>query len=76
MDNKIDYEAYISELESIVAKLSTGNCKLDESLELYTRGVFLANECEKRLSEVKETISKVNPATLEEESFEVNSDEL
>lgn len=59
-EKKFDYEKAISELESIVSKLSEGNVTLDESLKLYTRGVELSNLCQKRLVEIEKKISIVN----------------
>ena len=67
---KFVYEEAIAELEKIVDKLSTGKCSLDDSLELYTRGVKLANECDKKLSEVEKKIAVINKDSLEEEPFE------
>ncbi len=67
---KFIYEEAIAELEKIVDRLSTGKCSLDDSLELYTRGVKLANECDKKLSEVEKKIAVINKDSLEEEPFE------
>ena len=64
------YEEAIAELEKIVERLSGGNVSLDDSLELYTRGVKLASMCDKKLSEVEKKISLINKDTLEEEPFE------
>ena len=60
MDNEFVYEEAIKELEQIVAKLSEGKVSLDESLQLYTRGVELSNLCQKRLTEIEQKISIVN----------------
>ena len=67
---KFVYEDAIEELTRIVDKLSTGKCSLDDSLELYTRGVKLASECDKKLSEVEKKIAVINKDSLEEEPFE------
>lgn len=64
------YEEAIAELEKIVERLSGGNVSLDDSLELYTRGVKLASMCDRKLSEVEKKIAIINKDTLEEESFE------
>ncbi len=68
------YEEAIAELEKIVERLSGGNVSLDDSLELYTRGVKLASMCDKKLSEVEKKISLINKDTLEEEPFEEEGD--
>ena len=54
------YEEAVKELEEIVAKLGAGKVSLDESLELYTRGVELSNACQKRLNEIEQKISIIN----------------
>ena len=69
-NEKFVYEDAIEELTKIVDKLSTGKCSLDDSLELYTRGVKLASECDKKLSEVEKKIAVINKDSLEEEPFE------
>lgn len=69
MEDNFVYEEAVAELESIVEKLNSGKCSLDESISLYTRGVELASACKKRLSEVEQKISEVNLSTFEEESF-------
>lgn len=69
-DDKFVYEEAVAELEKIVERLSNGNVSLDDSLALYTRGVKLASECDKKLCEVEKKISLINKDTLEEEPFE------
>lgn len=59
-NDEMNYEQAITELESIVSKLTEGNVTLDESLALYTRGVELSNFCQKRLVEIEQKISIVN----------------
>ena len=68
-ERKFVYEDAVAELEKIVERLSNGNVSLDDSLALYTRGVKLASECDKKLSEVEKKISVINKDTLEEEPF-------
>ncbi|MCQ2504695.1 MAG: exodeoxyribonuclease VII small subunit [Saccharofermentans sp.] len=68
-NDKFLYEDAIEELSRIVDKLSTGKCSLDDSLDLYTRGVKLASLCDKKLSEVEKKIAVINKDSLEEEPF-------
>ncbi len=68
-NDKFVYEDAIEELSRIVDKLSTGKCSLDDSLDLYTRGVKLASLCDKKLSEVEKKIAVINKDSLEEEPF-------
>jgi len=46
-----DFEAAIAELETIVRKLEEGDLALEQSLELYERGVRLSRYCHARLEE-------------------------
>ena len=41
-----DFEAAIAELESIVKKLEEGELPLEQSLELYERGMKLSRFCQ------------------------------
>jgi exodeoxyribonuclease VII small subunit len=43
------FEAALNELEQIVGKLERGELKLEESLQLFERGVALARQCRQSL---------------------------
>ena len=62
MENKIDFDAAIKELELIVQKLENGECTLDESLELYEKGMKLSSKCAKRLEEAHQKIITLTEA--------------
>ena len=51
-----DFEGAIAELETIVRKLEEGDLALEQSLELYERGVRLARYCHARLEEAERRI--------------------
>jgi len=51
-----DFEAAIAELEAIVKKLEDGDLALEQSLELYERGVKLSRYCHTRLEEAERRI--------------------
>ena len=51
-----DFEAAIAELEAIVKKLEDGDLALEQSLELYERGVRLSRYCHARLEEAERRI--------------------
>jgi exodeoxyribonuclease VII small subunit len=51
-----DFEAAISELETIVRTLEEGDLPLERSLELYERGVQLSRFCHARLEEAERRI--------------------
>src|SRR5262249_26327943 len=57
MDTSIkDFEGAIAELESIVKKLEEGDLALEQSLELYERGVQLSRFCHARLEDAERRI--------------------
>lgn len=61
MDTTIkDFEAAIAELDAIVKKLEEGDLVLDQSLELYERGVQLSRFCHARLEEAERRIDILN----------------
>jgi exodeoxyribonuclease VII small subunit len=51
-----DFEAAIAELDTIVKKLEEGDLPLEQSLELYERGVRLSRYCHARLEEAERRI--------------------
>lgn len=56
MTNQRPFEASLAELEQIVAKLETGDLPLEESLELYEKGIKLSRECRERLANAERRI--------------------
>jgi exodeoxyribonuclease VII small subunit len=55
-----DFEAAINELEGIVKKLEEGDMPLEQSLQLYERGVQLSRFCHARLEEAERRIEILN----------------
>lgn len=43
------YEVAMKELEDIVARMERGELKLEESLQLFERGIALTEQCRKML---------------------------
>lgn len=56
----LSFEAALKELESIVARLESGDASLDESITLYTRGDALRAQCETRLKDAQARIEKIS----------------
>lgn len=52
-----NFEEAINELEGIVEKLEKGELPLDESIEVFQKGIELSKFCSKRLDEVERKIS-------------------
>ena len=47
------FESALNELEQIVGKLERGELKLEESLQLFERGVALTKECRQSLEKAE-----------------------
>ena len=58
--NTKDFESAIGELESIVKTLEGGDLSLEQSLELYERGVQLSRFCHTRLEDAERRIEVLN----------------
>lgn len=50
------FETSLAELEKIVAKLEDGDLPLEESLELFEKGIKLSRECRERLAKAERRI--------------------
>jgi exodeoxyribonuclease VII small subunit len=51
-----DFESALSELESLVKTLEDGTLSLEQSLELFERGVQLSRYCHTRLEQAERRI--------------------
>ena len=50
------FETSLTELEAIVTKLEDGDLPLEESLELFEKGIKLSRECRDRLANAERRI--------------------
>ncbi len=53
---KLDYEASVLELESLVNRLEQGDISLEESLKLYESGVLLTRDCQDALQAAEQKV--------------------
>jgi exodeoxyribonuclease VII small subunit len=53
---KQSFEDSLAELEKIVGKLEQGDLALEESLELFEKGVSLSRDCQERLNKAERRI--------------------
>lgn len=75
---KQNFEESLGELEKIVGKLERGDLSLEESLELFEKGVKLSRECQERLSAAEgriEVLMKNHHGEPALESFDDDSDD-
>lgn len=59
-----DFEAAVTELETLVAQLETGKLPLDASLEAYRRGSMLLAACRERLAAVRQHVEMLDGDVL------------
>lgn len=55
----LSFESALSELETIVAKLESGEAPLQESIAIYERGEALKAHCEAQLKAAETRIEKI-----------------
>ena len=53
---KLDYEAAVTELESLVKRLEQGEVSLEESLKIYEDGVLLTRDCQEALQAAEQKV--------------------
>lgn len=65
--NDKSFEKSLIELEKLVDKLEAGKSGLEESLELFEKGVILYKDCKSKLDKVEKKISKLSQDLKEEQ---------
>lgn len=70
MAKKQTFEAGMSELEALTARLETGDMTLDETMKTYEKGVTLAAQLKRQLGDSRKRIEQIDPETAEITPFE------
>ena len=70
MAKKQTFEAGMSELEVLTARLETGDMTLDETMKTYEKGVTLAAQLKRQLEDSRKRIEQIDPETAEITPFE------
>lgn len=52
----LDFETALSELETLVEKLESGELSLAESLAQFEKGIHLSRECHQILEQARQTV--------------------
>lgn len=52
------FEQLLTELQEVVELLESGKLSLEDSVEIYKKGMALSIECKKRLDNAKEVVVK------------------
>ncbi len=61
-----DFETALSELETVVASMESGDLSLESSLQSYRRGAQLLKFCRARLSEAAQQVKVLEGDTLQD----------
>jgi exodeoxyribonuclease VII small subunit len=70
------FEISLAELEQIVAKLESGDLLLEQSLELFEKGIKLSRECRERLTNAErriEVLMKETDGSLSTREFDAEN---
>lgn len=59
-ENKLNFEETILEIDTIITRLESGKCSLDESLELYKQATLYISDSMSQLEQAKLTIIELN----------------
>lgn len=75
MKNNTDFEKALSELEDIVKKLESGNVGLNESIELYEKGIILSDTCNALLENAKQKVEVIKNENYKDNEFDTNDNQ-
>ena len=67
------FEDAMKELEETVKKLESGETTLDESMELFEKGISLSRTCQNLLNEAQFKITKLINSSDEEVEFDTEN---
>ena len=70
MAKKQTFEAGMSELEALTARLEAGDMTLDETMKTYEKGVTPAAQLKRQLEDSRKRIEQIDPETAEITPFE------
>ncbi len=60
MTEKLDFERSLKSLEEIVEKLQRSECTLEESINLFEKGMANVKECRDALKDAQTKITKLS----------------
>lgn len=67
------YEAALTELDALVARMEGGNLSLEDSLVAYRRGAALVRFCQQQLGEVEQQVRMLDGETLTDTDTDTDS---
>jgi exodeoxyribonuclease VII small subunit len=69
-----NFEASMDELESLVARMESGELTLEESLEYFERGIKQVRDCQKALDEAEQKVKILLKESGEEQLADFEPD--
>ena len=60
---EVKFDEALQKLEGIIHKLEAGNLPLEESIELYKKGMALSTDCHQKLQKIEADIVKLVDAS-------------
>ena len=60
---EVKFDEALQQLEGIIHKLEAGNLPLEESIELYKKGMTLSTDCHKKLQKIEADVVKLVDAS-------------
>lgn len=70
-----NFEQSLSELESIVARMEGGQLPLEESLQLFEKGINLTKQCQKALTDAEQKVSQLVEKNGEQQLTDFQADD-
>lgn len=74
-DSLPDFEKALSELESLVEKLESGESTLDQSLADFKRGVELTRQCQAVLDQARQSVEQLLDPDDDSSTVPLDADE-
>lgn len=70
----VNFEAALAELEALVERMEHGDVPLEESLQLFERGVTLTRQCQQALKDAEQKVEILlrKTAAAEPEPFDAD----
>ena len=59
-ENTVTIEDSFEELKSIIEKMNSDDCKLEESFKLYSEGMSLLKHCNEEIDRVEKKVLSLN----------------
>jgi len=73
-DSKLSFDEALNELEQVVKQLESGDLPLEQSIELYKRGMMLSNDCHQKLQKIESEVTQLVETTGATTDFEVSGE--